>query len=207
MAGWANLDLLGARLVVLARRVDAAHLLPLLPDLLVHDLHLPVELLRTAGRGAGGGLEPRRRRRALCEGHNVWPEARAVRGRRPTSIRLFSSSIFRVYMSPVSCSLAICACADTLSYSFACLRSTCSSSLSCSLSFFSLSMVALRAGAASGRQMVLVRWTHAASHGPWTRAPLLPQVVLAILRQGLVVAVDRAVLLLQVGQIAVDRIL
>ena len=60
-----------------------------------------------------------------------------------TSIRLFSSSILRVYMSPVSCSLAICACADTLSYSFACFRSTCSSSLSCSLSFFSLSIVAL----------------------------------------------------------------
>ena len=38
-------DLLGDRLVVLAARVDPAHLLALLPDLLVHQLHLLVELV------------------------------------------------------------------------------------------------------------------------------------------------------------------
>ena len=58
-----------------------------------------------------------------------------------SSIRRFSSSILRVYMSPVSCSLAICACADTLSYSFACFRCSESSSFSCWLSPFSFSIV------------------------------------------------------------------
>ena len=59
-------------------------------------------------------------------------------------MRRFSSSILRVYMSPVSWSLAICACAETLSYTFAWRRSRESSSFSCSLSSLSLSIVALR---------------------------------------------------------------
>ena len=93
-------DLLGDRRRVLARGVDAAHALALLPDPFAHGLlGLQGWCQRLAGvqvcRAAGLGVT------SIC--------------RSSSSTRRFSSSTLRVYASLASCILEICACTDTSS--------------------------------------------------------------------------------------------